>query len=119
MSGRTNNEEIGANLIHEIHNHANGMAAHDMDLYLDAVLSGLKADALDHRMKTARGDALGFPNFLDVLRHWPEFLHANQMKRRRVLFGHCDRQIECLERGSRAVISMQDNLEHRASLPLF
>jgi hypothetical protein len=99
MPGRTNNEEIGANLVDEVHNHANGMAAQDVDLYLDAVLLGLKARALDDRMETARGDPLGFPHFLNVIRHLRDFFHAHQMKRRGVLPGHCNRQLERLEAG--------------------
>src|SRR5438270_12615142 len=58
-------------------------------------------------MKATRGDTLGFAYFLDVLRHWRDFLHANQMQHRRVLLRHCDCQVERPERGFRSVIGVR------------
>src|SRR5213593_3957140 len=115
MPGRTNDEQIGANFVHEVHNHANGMTADDVDLHLDPALFSLKAGPFDDRMEAARGNSLGFPYFLYVLRHRRNLFHANQMKRRRVLPGHSDCQIQRLERGLRSIIGMQDDLEHRKS----
>jgi hypothetical protein len=119
MSGRTNDEEISTNLVDEFHDHANGMAAHNVDLHFDSVLPGLKARALDDRMESARGDPFRFPHLLDVFRHWRDFLDANEVKRRGILFGHCNRQVQRLESGFRPVVGMQDGLEHRARLRLF
>jgi hypothetical protein len=118
MSDRTDNEQIGTNPIDQVHKHANRMAAHDGDLYVYAALLGQKARALDYRTEAERGDSLGFSHFLDVLRHSRDFLHANQMKHRGVLSGHCNRQFERFDSRFRPIIGMQDSLEHRKP-PLF
>jgi hypothetical protein len=51
MPGCTDNKKIGANFVHEVGDDANGMAAHNVDLYLDAVAFGLKARTLDYRTR--------------------------------------------------------------------